>query len=85
MGSGMVNLDSIFVCVDDFCQVFLPAWEASLIDDGTKQRNKRSKLSTSEVITIIIVFHQSGFRDFKTFYISHVCRYWQAEFPQLVS
>ncbi|PCS22751.1 hypothetical protein BTN49_1715 [Candidatus Enterovibrio escicola] len=27
----MNNLDAVFVDVDDFCQIFLPAWEKYLI------------------------------------------------------
>jgi len=32
-----------------------------------------------------IAFHQSGYRTFKQFYHRHVCVYWCAEFPHLVS
>ena len=81
----MNNLDAIFVDVDDFCQAFLPAWQKHLISSGQKLRNKPSRLSVSEVMTIVIAFHQSGFRDFKTYYCQFVCRYLSAEFPRLVS
>ncbi|ENM5770104.1 IS982 family transposase [Vibrio mimicus] len=81
----MNNLDAIFVNVDDFCQAFLPAWQKHLITSGTKQRNKPSRLSTSEVMTIVISFHQSGYRDFKTYYTGFVCRFLTKEFPELVS
>nr|WP_150142478.1 hypothetical protein [Candidatus Enterovibrio escacola] len=40
-----------------------------------KQRNKPSRLSVSEVMTLVITFHRSGYRDFKTYYIHFVCRY----------
>ena len=36
-------------------------------------------------MTILIAFHQSGYRTFKHFYERHVCVYWCAEFPHLVS
>ena len=36
-------------------------------------------------MTILIAFHQSGYRTFKHFYTRHVCVYWRAEFPHLVS
>ena len=36
-------------------------------------------------MTILIAFHQSGYRTFKHFYEKHVCVYWCAEFPNLVS
>ncbi|PCS22481.1 hypothetical protein BTN49_1889 [Candidatus Enterovibrio escicola] len=69
----MSNLDVVFVYVDDFCQTFFPVWEKYLISFGIKQKNKPSCLSVSEVITIVIAFHQSGYRDFKTYYIHFVC------------
>ncbi|PCS23730.1 Mobile element protein [Candidatus Enterovibrio escicola] len=53
----MNSLNAIFVDVDDFCQTFLPAWEKYLISSGFKQRNKPFRLSVSEVMTIVIVFH----------------------------
>ena len=36
-------------------------------------------------MTILIAFHQSNYRTFKHFYLKHVCVYWRAEFPHLVS
>ena len=36
-------------------------------------------------MTIVIHFHQAGYRDFKSFYQKHVCKHLRAEFPSLVS
>jgi hypothetical protein len=36
----------------------------------------------SEVMTIIILFQQSGYRNFKTFYTAHVCQHLRREFPR---
>ena len=81
----MNNLDAIYVDVDDFCLLFEPAWQKHLLDTGEKQRLKPSRLSTSEVMTILVAFHQSGYRDFKTYYTTFVCQYWRHYFPDLVS
>ncbi|PCS21868.1 Mobile element protein [Candidatus Enterovibrio escicola] len=81
----MNNLDAVFVDVNDFCQTFLPAWRKMPNFSSIKQRNKPSRLSVSEVMTIVIAFHQSGYRDFKTYYIHFVCRYLTTKFPELVS
>jgi len=43
------------------------------------------QLHPSEVMTILVAFHQSGYRTFKHFYLKHVCVYYPAEFPHLVS
>ncbi|PCS21745.1 Mobile element protein [Candidatus Enterovibrio escicola] len=49
--------------------------EKHFISSGVKERNKPSRLSVSEVMTIIIAFHQSRYRDFKTYYIHFVFHY----------
>ncbi|PCS21856.1 hypothetical protein [Candidatus Enterovibrio escicola] len=36
-------------------------------------------------MTIVIAFHQSGYQDFKTYYIYFVYRYLTNKFPELVS
>ncbi len=81
----MMSLLELFVSVDDFCQVFLPFWERKLLQDGSKKRCRSGQLSPSEIMTIIIHFHQSHYRDFKAYYIEHVCQHLRAEFPNLVS
>ena len=46
---------------------------------------RRRSLPPSEVMTILIAFHESNYRRFKPFYEKHVCVYWRAEFRHLVS
>jgi transposase len=81
----MESLLELFVSVDDFCQVFLPFWERTLLQDGSKKRRRPGQLSVSEMMTIIIHFHQSHYRDFKTYYTEHVREHLRSEFPKLVS
>jgi len=68
----MYNLISLFCIVDDFCNIFEPEWNKHLLGTSTKKRIKPSSLTISEIMTIIILFHQSCYRNFKTFYIEHV-------------
>ena len=42
-------------------------------------------MSLSEIMTILIAFHQSHYRNFKRYYLDHVCIYWSSEFPKLPS
>src|SRR3954452_8895873 len=59
----------VFCGVDDFCQAFLPQWEASLIGTGgPARRGPEPGLSPSEIITLLLVFHSSGFKHLKSFY-----------------
>jgi hypothetical protein len=80
-----MSLLELFVDVDDFCQTFLPAWERKLFADGSKKRRRSGQLSTSEIMTIIIYFHQSRYRNFKAYYTEYVSQHLRGEFPNLVS
>lgn len=80
----MQILQLFFDC-DEFCRDFLPQLAAQQLDDGKPHRQRLSSLSASEVMTIVVLFHHSGFRNFKTYYTQHVCQQWRREFPQLVS
>lgn len=80
-----MSLLETFCSVDDFCQEFEPVWEQHLLEEGLRRRRRKSRLSLSEIMTIIIHFHQSGYRNFKAYYLNYVQRYLRAEFPGLVS
>jgi transposase len=75
----------LFCDLDDFCQTFEPEFKKHLLDAGSIQRHRKSSLCLSEVLTLIIYFHLSGYRTFKDFYIRYVCRYLRDAFPSLVS
>ena len=75
----------LFCHVDDFCQCFEPTQKSLQLPDGKPRRNRARSLCTSEVITLLIAFHQSNFRTFKSFYINYVRHHLRAAFPGLVS
>lgn len=81
----MLSLEELFCSVDDFCQTFEPQWKQQLLGAGLKLRNRPRSLSLSEIMTIIIAFHQSCYRNFKTYYHEQVERQWAKDFPKLVS
>jgi Transposase DDE domain len=81
----MESLLELFVHVDDFCQTFLPSLEQHLLSTGIIQRRRARSLSMSEVMTILIHFHQSHYRNFKAYYCEHVWPHLRGEFPTLVS
>ena len=64
-----IMLTELFCVVDDFCKIFLPQWEAKLIETGQRKRIKDGNMSVSEIMTIIIYFHQSNYRNFKSYYL----------------
>ena len=81
----MNSLVELFVSVDDFCMVFMPKLNQLLLASGAIQRQRARSLSTSEVMTILIHFHQSHYRNFKAYYCKYVLVHLRKEFPGLVS
>jgi len=79
-----MDWERLFCDVDDFCLMAEPLFRRRLLADGRRHRNRKGRLSASEIITILIAFHQGNFRNFKHFYlmlgVSH-----SPEFPDLVS
>jgi Transposase DDE domain len=79
-----VSILDLFCSVDAFWQEFEPLWERELVAAG-RRRRRATRLSCSEIMTILILFQQSGYRTFKGFYTQHVQVHLRAEFPHLVS
>ncbi len=80
-----MSLTELFCHVDDFWQAFEPGWSQEQLVSEQRQRQRSGQLCESEIMTILIHFHQARYRDFKTFYTQHVQQYLQPEFPHLVS
>lgn len=79
------KITEIFCSIDDFCKVFEPALKQRTLTRGENKRNRAFKMSTSEILTITVVFHLSGHRTFKHFYLYYVQEHLQKEFPDTVS
>jgi hypothetical protein len=73
-----------FCHVDDFCQAFGPQWQQSLSQHGAIQRVRQAQLSTSVMMTTVIRFHQTRYRNFKAYYTEYALVHLQDEFLQLV-
>ena len=74
----------LFCDVDDFMRSFAPQLKTLQLAAG-KQRERAGQLCPSEVMTILIHFHQSHYRTFKAYYTEHVQVHLTSEFPDLVS
>ena len=79
-----MSLLELFCDVDDFMLTFAPHLKASRLAAG-KQRERAGQLCPSEIMTILIHFHQSHYRTFKAYYTDHVQVHLSSEFPHLVS
>jgi hypothetical protein len=76
---------TVFCLIDDFCLFFEPLWKQRLLAWVPKQRERKPQLCLSEVLTIIVGFHLSGYRTFKDYYLQEVLKHQAHYFPKLVS
>lgn len=80
-----MSLLELFYDVDTFCVRFASDLAAHLLEGDKPQRNRKRRLCLSEVMTLLIWFHQSVYRTFKDFSLKHVLVSLRSEFPGLVS
>lgn len=82
-----MDLVTLFYLIDEFCKEYEPRWQQSLLDSGLKKRRTVSRLTLSEILTITIYFHLSGYRMFKWYYQRdvHGTGFVAACFPRAVS
>lgn len=80
-----MELVALFYLIDEFCKEFEPGWRKQRVVSGLVQRNKSSRMSLSEVLTVIVHFHQSNHKTFKYYYLNYVCVQLRSDFPELVS
>lgn len=76
------KITDIFYLVDEFCHHFDHLITRHLI--GNKPKRK-PRMSTSEVITIMILFHYGSFRNMKHFYLYYLKVHQAHLFPSTVS
>jgi hypothetical protein len=66
----VIDYDTLFYFVDNFCVAFEPWYCRQLINEGSRKRNRSGHLSLSEILTILLAYHQSGMACFKFFYLT---------------
>jgi len=75
----------IFVKIDDFHLEFEEQIKKTALEHGSIKRNRKSKLSDSEIMTIMISFHIGHFTNFKAYYNLYVIPHLSHLFPDVVS
>lgn len=80
----MIDITLLFCKIDDFMQIFMREYKKRLIPEDNA-RLKNSSMSLSEIMTILIYFHVSRYRDFKTYYTHYVPIVLKSEFPKILS
>jgi hypothetical protein len=77
----------LFCHIDDFCKDFFKQLQERQVTNGNRQakRRREKSLFESEIMTILVAFHYSGYHTFKDFYLKEVLARWHYIFPGLVS
>jgi hypothetical protein len=80
-----MDIVALFCDIDDFCLHFEPRWHQHRLARGPRRRQREPPLALSDVMTIEVAFHQSGYRTFKDFYLRYVTPHLGWAFRRLVS
>lgn len=80
-----MDIVALFYDLDKFAVAFEQTLKSHRIEDGKQHRNRKSQMHLSEIMTILILFHDSNYRTFKHFYLRYICRHLQSEFPTRLS
>jgi hypothetical protein len=79
-----VDIVTVFCEIDDFCKVFEKLWKKRAVSNR-RMRNRRGVLSMSEVMTILVLYHSSGYKNLKSFYLQEIGLHYRGEFPHQIS
>lgn len=79
-------ITTIFCVLDDFCKEFERENKKYFIEaSGVNKRNRSATLSPSEILTILVFFHHSKQRTFKSYYELMIRGFYKSCFGKLVS
>jgi hypothetical protein len=63
-----MNLDQLFSDIDDHVKALSSGPNSQFLTSKKTRRGNAPLMSLSEIMTIIIWYHSSGFKNFKMFY-----------------
>ena len=76
----------LFCMADDFCKFFDEMMSKYTLKPVMKRPYHRSStMSKAEIMLIMILFHDSGYRCLKHFYQEKICKHMRHLFPEVVS
>ena len=75
---------AIFCDADDFCSAYEEYCRNKLLMDK-EEVVPRTRMPLSEIMTILIMYHLSGYKTFKWYYTKHIMVHQRKDFPDLVS
>jgi hypothetical protein len=81
-----MNLTQLFCDIDDYVKALNQSTGKNnfLITHSKSSRGTAARMSLSELMTILVLYHSSGFKNFKYFYF-YLLQNHRGDFPQLLS
>jgi len=76
------DITELYCIIDDFCQVYAE-YERKKLLPLNKKRNRACKMSLSEMLTIMVMFHTSYSKNFKYFYKSYIEYVYKDDFTKM--
>ena len=67
------KVTEIFFILDEFSKNFNKTIKKHSVGDGKRHRDKPNRLSDAEVMLILIMFHDGGYRCLKHYYANYIC------------
>lgn len=67
-----MDIVELYVIIDDFCQKFIPKYKKLMKNKGQIHRDRMCMLNSSEIVLIMLLFTQSGYKCFKWYYINEI-------------
>jgi hypothetical protein len=81
----MIPLTEIFCLIDDFCKHFEREQSKFLLPGKKHSRGNPCRMTLSEIMTILVMFHFSHYRTFKDFYLNCILSHHKYDFPNALS
>lgn len=78
------DITALYCFVDDFCKISDQWINSSYLPVSAKNPTRKPKISYAEILTIVLLYHQSPCKNFKYFYLSYLQLY-NSEFKTLPS
>ena len=78
------DITELYSFIDDFCKIY-SEYEKHKLLPSLKQRNRDSKMSLAEQMTIVIMYHSSYAKNFKYFYKTYIEFIYKDDFPNALS
>lgn len=78
------DITSVYYFIDDFCKIY-EEWEHSRLLPSQRIRFRSGEMALSEMLTIVVSYHFSGYKCFKYFYHYEIMQRHRQAFPKLLS